>query len=706
MNDTPQPLFEFTKNLIDDLRSESLTAHEALSAMNQYAYLREFLDAANEEVSGSLLTGGDAFTRSLLSVLTKALAQLEELPNFHAILPDVPGVEKEIRDSAALRAFAVDRMKKDAKEKTGQLSQKRRAFVHALVQKYSASDRTNEAAIESAIDRAVVSPKNMPFAKQLSEALSIPEPGVPVSDDFVRAATRVVSKETAVAAYLIKQPSLPRPDVFVDVIINAPETELPETTFLRAEKLSVIANMLGESSPTDKGRVQFFSANAAKGVAGGLQKGVDGILSLVGEPVREIILREKINDTLRTMLTSAQSLGDRLGGSFVTSALFTHITQNLTGQLAQKPAPGQFRSVFDDVVSSVFRGPIITRGPFRVPIQQAVQERILDYIELSRANAAAPKGASFLPQHLPLWDMFRVTETKKPPSSASSFSRTSGPLAFLRAPVLWFGNSVGLLLGNTASTFIDRITSFAFTGPKIRAQLSASRRAAALPIPIGEDMPLLVAAVVIAVLLLFFILPTPFNLSQISHSAKVSSILAALQNIKEVTNEALAEVTSFRCEWNGPTPPAGTITTCPVHAAISQGPFSSGSHATLNAWDFAAEQGTPVVSAHDAYAVSYVNSYAPNQYQNASYGNNVVLVATDPSDNKQYCTNYAHLLDVAPIVVASAGQPIMLSAGTVIGYVDTTGYTYGNNGRSTGTHLHWGYKGADPRKDFLPPGCP
>ena len=65
------------------------------------------------------------------------------------------------------------------------------------------------------------------------------------------------------------------------------------------------------------------------------------------------------------------------------------------------------------------------------------------------------------------------------------------------------------------------------------------------------------------------------------------------------------------------------------------------------------------------------------------------------------------MLDVAPIVLSSKGTPTLIKAGTVIGYVDTTGYTYGDGGPGTGTHLHFGYKGENENVPFpLPPNCP
>ncbi len=716
MADNTQTLREFTQNLVSDVSSGTISVEEAMAAASQYSYLREELGTAALTLSQAAIAGDEELTKAFLALFATIDAKLAELPSFQSQQPDRPSQEKEVRDVGHLQKEAVARLRQSSRSYT---PSRRRAFIHDLVTRFSSTVPTlSDSEIAPLMDRAVVSAASADPASALDRVVehltySIEDLAPDVSADqratiasAVDAAVtnqRDAIKENVQATKrgldtyvaLVRSENLARPDVFVDVMLNAPASETPTETLTRADKLARMAHTLEHSAGKQGGKLQFFSANAAKGVFGGLQKGADGILSLVGEPVREMILHEKVNGTLRSMFRSTQAFTDRLGETFVRSALFTHIAQDLTRQLAEKPRGGQVRTVFDDLFTSVFRGPLspALQGPTR--------EGILDYFELSRANAAAPKGRSFLPPGIFPWDVFRVFE--------GTSSRASPRLRF-GFPLLGFG-SFGSFISNTLSAFVDRLTSFALINPRLPRQLSASRRAAAIPVPLSQDMPLLVALVVIIVILLFFVFPSPLNLTQISHSSKVSALLAALQNTKDVTGGLLAEVTTFRCEWNGPTPPTSPIAACPVHASITQGPFTPGqSHATANAYDFGASQGTPVVSGHDAFIVSYNNSYAPNQYRYGSYGNNVVLVATDPSTNQQYCTNYAHLLDVAPVVAANAGQPAVIQAGTVIGYVDTTGYTYGcignQCGEGFGTHLHWGYKGVDPRKPFLPPGCP
>lgn len=722
MTNDEQSLKEFAGNLLSDVAAGSLSVYEAIAAAGQYAYLREAITSEKEALGQAEVMGEDELVKTFELVVSRASEKLTSLPSFQGQLPDQTLREQEVKDLGEVRMHAAVRIKEAAQVKLGSQKNQRRAFIHDLVNRFSstvpaASDErlgaTIDHALVAAAGEATHEQTKERFAELLIASSEINSGGL-TSDQANTLKTEIQSALAANDAYvsdvfkqnkrnsrlmtaLYENTDMKRPDVFVDVVLNAPNTEPSSEVFMRAEKLAGVAHSLEVHPNRTGGKLRFFSAEGARGVAKGLQQGADGILSLVGEPMREMIIHEKTTGTLRSMLTNTQRFADRLGENFVHSALFTHVAQDLGRQLSEKPSSGQVRTVFDDVFSSVFRGPLSPA------LAHGTQNRILDYFELARANVASPRGRSFLPAGTLPWDVFRVFDRN---TTTKSNTRSRHRVWF---PV--FGlTSLSNIFGDAFGSFVDRTTSFFLTSPFIPQQLSRSRRAAAVPTPIGQDVPLLTALIVVGTLVLLFVFPSPLNLSQLSHSAKVSAIFASLSRFKDVARDITSgavQATSFVCTWTGPSPVA-TITTCPVHAPISQGPFSpSGSHKTLNAWDFAASQRTPVLAAHDAYVASYVNSYTPYQYKYGSYGNNVVLVATSPSGNQQYCTNYAHLLDVSPLVSASAGKPVLIAAGTVIGYVDTTGYTYGYKGPGTGTHLHWGYKGPNQTTAVpLPPGCP
>lgn len=136
--------------------------------------------------------------------------------------------------------------------------------------------------------------------------------------------------------------------------------------------------------------------------------------------------------------------------------------------------------------------------------------------------------------------------------------------------------------------------------------------------------------------------------------------------------------------------PGGFLGCWPASGEINQGPpgstectitFPDGhsttsiqncSHYTYNeqAVDIGAPIGDPIYAAHDGMA--YPNSNNPGD----GYGIYVKIV---PADG-QYMTFYAHMLQTA------FDETTPVTAGTIIGYVDSTG------GFSTGNHLHYEIK--------------
>ncbi len=545
MADSPQILREFTQNLLTDLESGAITIHEAYAAASQYAYLRQELTSASLALSEAATISEEELTQVFSGVISETLVKLSELPSFQAQQPDEQASEQDIRDTARLQQSATARVREQVR--TPSAKEKRRSFVHGLVNRFSSTMPTaTDATVEGFVDRAtaVASRENTPtqqadrFVQYLTDSIEGASPeslsaeqkngiaagvrsaaadqGAMLSEQF-----KETRREVEIYAALFAAPDIKRPDVFVDVMLNAPSTEPTKESLTRAEKLARVAQSLEESAGKQSGKLQFFSANGAKGIAGGLQKGADGILSLVGEPVRDMVLHEKVSGSLRTMLQNTQLFADRLGENFVKSALFVHINQDLTKQLSEKARGGQAGSIFGDVFSTVFRGPL------GQPLARSTKESVLDYFELARANAAAPKGKAFLPLGVLPWNIYRTYESNRLRGGNRTFGGTRGVF-----PALGF-STVGSFFGDIFSSLVDKATSFTLLNPRLPGQLSASRRAAALPTRIFDDMPLFVALVVVVVLILLFVLPTPLNLNMLSHSSKVSALLDALKNNDE-----------------------------------------------------------------------------------------------------------------------------------------------------------------------------
>lgn len=550
MADSLQALREFTQNILSDLEQGTITPYEAFAAASQYAYLRQELSDASLELSEAATIGEDDLTNAMKGVISRSITKLSELPNFQTQLPDIPETEQDIRSVASLQKSATQRIREQVK--TPGVKEKRRAFVHALVNKFSSTVPVTEAQVEGFVDKATATASRAPTQKQqidrFTEYLSqsIENATSEISNEQKKAIESSVltttteqgetlrdqlkqtQRETELYTALFTNPDIKRPDVFVDVLLHAPPSEPTEESFTRAYKLARVAQTLEESEGNRGGKLQFFSANGSKGIAGGIQKGADGILSLFGEPLRTRVLHEKTQGTLASMLTNTQAFADRLGKTFVTSSLFTHIGQDLTKQLSEKPKSGQARSVFDDVFSSVFRGPLAQ------PLSHGTREGILDYFELARANATSPKGREFLTKEMLPWDIYRAYEKRTnktgllyaPHIQSGSFPSVG------RGFALGFG-ATGTFFSNIFSSLLDRITSFSLLNPRLPGQLSASRRASAIPTKLRDDMPLLVALIVVVAIVLLFIFPSPLNLNMLSHSSKVSALLDALRNVGE-----------------------------------------------------------------------------------------------------------------------------------------------------------------------------
>lgn len=688
MADEAQSLQEFTKNLLSDVESGAISVHEALAAAEQYSYLREEISAASLTLSEAAAAGDDELTQAFIALISATIEKITELPNFQSQKPDSLETEKEIRDTASLQKTAATRLREATANKPGKDA--RRAFVHDLVAKFSAtvpslSEREMERLVNASAATAAqqsTSEQEGRFRTELSTRIagvsendspeqrrrieSIVDTAVKTRTGAVTDHIRVMGEEVAVFSVLFNAEDMKRPDVFADIVLHAPGSENLDQTLARAEKLARAAQALEEAAGSRGGRLQFFSSDGAKGVAGGLQKGADGILSLVGEPVRDMVLREKVNGTLRSMLAGTQQFADRLGESFVHSALFTHIGQDLTKQLSQKPQGGGAGGVLGDVFSTVFRGPL------SLPLERSTKNAILDYYELARANAAAPPGRAFLAPGVFPWDIFRVTEGAK---NAASSIRAGGARSRSLFPFFGLG-SAGSVIGDFLSGLVDRATSFALLNPRLPGQLSAGRRAAAIPTAIVDDMPLFVALVVVIVLVLFFIFPSPLNITQISHSSKITALFSSLTAKEDVP------ATTNNNGW-------------PVKCGcIINGPFEdTHSDNQLNAIDFNFEGCSPktnvglyatakgkVTAISQQYGVGETCFSRAECGGRSTYGNYIQITITEGPANG-YVLLYAHMATIK----VHEGQSV--EKGDLVG-------TSNHNGLSYQEHLHFEVMGS------------
>lgn len=165
--------------------------------------------------------------------------------------------------------------------------------------------------------------------------------------------------------------------------------------------------------------------------------------------------------------------------------------------------------------------------------------------------------------------------------------------------------------------------------------------------------------------------------------------------------------------YTGPLPPPSSISGCPISFSgghISQCPEGSFSHSGTDAYDMAGSgiAYQPVRATHNGYVASYREGIPEGL--GGGFGNYVRLVGT-AMGGEAYYTIYAHFRNVSPRVVeaydalhtcmdtppcTSPPSSALITAGTVLGWVDDTGF-------STGHHLHYQYSG--PGTLQLPLGC-
>jgi hypothetical protein len=739
MAESPQTVLEFSRSLLSDLENGAITPQEALSACQEYEYLRNELSTQTELLTQASLVGDDKLIEVLRGAISSATEKLQELQSFQAQQPDIPLNETEIRDVALLRTAAITQAKEKTQKTLAPQREKRRDFIHELVSKYSSTlPSATEDRIETAFDESLSAAAGQAkteqtkarFAEMLlasSEAAvgerfsenqratvkQAIENTISDHNEYISTALDAYASEYAVIGSLYDHLDLKRPDVLADILLNDPEGATGDT-LTRGVKLAQVAEALEQKSAAPS-REGFFSQSNAKGVTKGLLQASDGILSVLGEPVRDMVYAEKVNGTLQSLLSNTQQLSDRLGEAFVHTTLFTNIAQNLSKSLSEKPNTAGAGSLMGDMFSTVFRGPL---DPM---LQNATKDSLLNYFELARASASAPNGRSFLPVGMAPWEVFAVSTQGR----GSAFSKSSGlpgaigspggmlgPSSLFSSgsrrnpwiaafPFLSFG-SLGGFISDVLASGVDRTTSFIFSGPSIRNQINSSRRAALVPTPIIQDLPLLIAIAVVATIIILLVLPSPLNLPQTAYGSRVGSLFASLFSAEgeqgggggssvDCTTDPTNELCTFKsctgdCSW----PTNGYITQGPN---VTCDPFASHAKGSdINAIDMATTGNVPVYAVRSG-RVTRMNTSCPDDSGyigdtcGGGYGNYVTMT-TDGG----YTVIYGHLKSaINPAVVVGASITIHEQ----LGWMDQTG-------SSTKQHLHFGVLSGGNVLDLLP----
>ena len=410
-----QRLGEFIDNLLSDLQSDAITNEEAMVAVGQYEYARTLLSQHSKDLADATIESDEALKNTLISIFSQTKRRLLELPAFSSQTPDIIRDEKQTRDTAMLERFAFETLRTETKARLVSRKQTRQEFIHTLVSKYSsrANGPVDEKRMGSVVDRALSKSSkeqssqeaHQRFFKEVAGELGVETTDLGKSIDSSGAKTilgswRDTQTEKEALTTLFTHPDLVRPDVVVDAFVHASDTAVLSDISAHAVKLAQTANTLSTLETTSlRVKGPFFSNSSAKGAIKGAQQAADGILSLIGEPLREIILKEKINGTLRSVLTNANQLADRLGENFIHSSVFGYVTQNILKGSNEKPSLSQPTAVFGDVFGSIFRGPL------NYATAAGTKDNVYEYLELARASSNAPKGFSFLGPAIMPWHL-------------------------------------------------------------------------------------------------------------------------------------------------------------------------------------------------------------------------------------------------------------------------------------------------------------
>lgn len=487
----------------------------------------------------------------------------------------------------------------------------------------------------------------------------------------------------------------------------------------------------------------FFRAFASAPTQKAFAAAADALLNQLSPLARQEVIKATFSRALEGALIKTDLLTERLGREFVESDLFQLVVDSARKEFARGAGGGagakQARSALEDVVGSILSGPIME--PFvgspkemmlsyfellavesRLPHDKKIvfpdhapTVRTLSLLSgglagdvrvnlIKRAGFASPSSfqvaASQLAQRLPSWQMFYIMMlASTAPLTYASFIAPmissvggapgglipssvfetigGGPAGAISGGLSAALGLVGRGLSNVAFGLGGGFIGMIFGGGL--GSLFNKLRGPRQPEGFFDDVPKVIALVIVVTIVILFIFPSFLNSIFTSRSAKYAALLVNSQ-----TNNTGGPYTEELPLYNGPFPGGPTVNaSCAVdHKHLSQGPFDkTWSHTGICAYDFDAPWGSEVRAVHDGYIVFVRTNIKDNDFIEGSYGNYVLLAGTGP-DGRPFYSVYAHLSNGSSSHL-SEGQ--LITAGTLIGNVDDTG-------DSTGTHLHLEFK--------------
>jgi len=697
------------------------TEEQALSVyyqMRSYPELQQLLDQHNQEIVLAIQTKDtQRFIGIIQKVQSDFLRKLSEQP--YQVQLDAERKIKEAQISPDELASHVDKAlhalgetQKTAESVHDAKQKKNKDFIERLVKNYSKltpaeSEAFANAVVSAAETHLESSPQDI--VQQTAKEFSHLPPAVVREFQKKRQIIQLVQASQKNSALIIEQYIVraalesqdPTTTILAIQTYKDAEKELPELikTAQTLAQANVSTKVFSKTEPDYSG---FFSTMSKTGsvVEKALAPIADTVFSLFPPHAQEAIVLKVFGTSWNKEVSNNSWLQQTVGPLLQSpstqqairsgNALFQSGGKNVVFTKTQVFFVDIFITIFHPQVSEVY---LQLSGIGSTQMSQSAGSYYAGWLAQQGVSTAAKKGV-------------KVVGTKVAEKAAgTTFGKILGAI---------LGGEAGPLGSFLGSLLVDKIVGGLWRGIKKGFNFLTLGWLGNLvtgnyeSTPVTKDPVFIVSAVLVCLVALPFVFPLlPFILgggSLFQQTVQDNAYIAGLVGGIPDGPPGINTGAGFSCSWSGETPPTTSISYCPVHAPITQGPNTlTGSHINTEAYDFGCSNGTPIHAAQDGYVTSLVTTFQPNQFENKSFGNNVVLIGATAS-GQTFCTIYAHLLDVSPAVISAYQNKTIIRAGDIIGYSDTTGYTYGWLGLGKGPHLHFGYKGPD--KITLPAGCP
>lgn len=558
--------------------------------------------------------------------------------------------------------------------------------LRGLVEEF---DKEYAAAKEQRVNASTAAKKFVNALKENAKRANVPLPQVsaPMPQETEGASVSPERVQNIISAAL-RHPGPPEEKMLVFHALTSFSSEQPsrsvEELLPRAVEVTEAARVLSSPEETFP-RGASFSVLATTD----FQKNVARVLDIAVSPaVKEAVINKILLQPLDSIVNHPEkipqpllgALVDRFGGNFVQTPWFTRLRTDANRMIGDQKGSlkvtTRLTSFVSDVATAVFRGPRMEHVITCIETYRLVATQGIPMTSFPRyGNIAVGYGGLLVRMgaNYVIKKGVRAGIKAAAEKAAVSTAVKVGAEAVLGAGT----GGVGALI-MIGADLLRGLVNKGLSVFKSLVGMGVSKN--------PEDNLLLVVGA--GVVLVFFLPILPlFNLPAFNQSMIDTSLATSMEGIggggpyekglnctdpvnKENPDCKLTQCQGY-CAW-----PLETST----HACIMEGPLvGTHSRCRLSAIDFRSPSlfGAPVHTPYDGTVEAAVFGYIDNSgyigsRDGGTYGNHVIVATTNGGH-----LLFAHLRNIQTV---STGQQI--SANTVVGFVDHTGY-------SGGTHLHY-----------------